>query len=53
MEYAEISQKIASIKTDLDKMLSQKDLEPCISSCLESILAHVNLLYIELGLDAR
>lgn len=49
----EISQKTTAIKADLDNILRQDDLEPCIRICAESALAHINLLYIELGLDVQ
>ncbi len=53
MELSEISSKISAIKNDVDAMLALEDLEPCIKADLESIQAHVHLLYNELGLDIK
>ena len=53
MGIAEISQKVASIRDEINGMLAQDDLEPCIRSGLESAQAHVQLLCIELGLDVQ
>jgi hypothetical protein len=52
MDSAEIKIKIIAIKADMELMLAQEDLEPYVRAGLESALAHVTLLYIELGLDA-
>lgn len=51
MERAEIIGKVRSIKADLEALLAQPELQPSAAACLESALAHIDLLYIELGLD--
>lgn len=51
MERAEISGKVRSVKADIEALLAQPELQPSATACLESALAHIDLLYIELGLD--
>lgn len=51
MERTEISGKVRSVKADIEALLAQAELQPSAAACLESALAHIDLLYIELGLD--
>ena len=53
MDYAEMRNKIAAMKADIDQMLAATDLEPCMKAGLESTKAHVDLLCIELMLDVE
>lgn len=51
MERAEMSSRICRMKSDIEEMLAGDGLEPCFRADLQSIYAHVRLMYIELGLD--
>lgn len=51
MERTEMNDTVRAIKAGIDRLLGQEDLQPCAAACLESALAHIDLLYIELGLD--
>lgn len=53
MERTEINETVLSIKSDIERLLVQEDLQPSYAACLESALAHIELLYIELGLDLQ
>lgn len=46
-----LKEKAALLKSIAEEISAMKDTEPFVKSNLESILAHVNLLCIELGLD--
>lgn len=51
MENSGINEKIIGIRADIKNMLLKNKLEPYAAACLDSALAHIELLYIELGLD--
>ena len=51
MDRKELTETIRHMKKDLDRLLSGGELEPFAKCNLESIEAHVTLLYNELGLD--
>ena len=53
MVSSEISEKVANIQSEIKAMLSSDGLEPCETAGLESALAHIDLLCIELGLDVK
>ncbi len=53
MERTEINGTVRAIKAELEWLLGQEDLQPSAAACLESALAHIDLLYIELGLDIQ
>lgn len=51
MERGEMSVRIRKIRSELEELLQAEAQEPCIRSNLEAALEHIELLYIELGLD--
>ncbi len=53
MDRKVIDDKVRRMKADIIEMLSDKELEPFIKCNLESIDAHVTILYNELGLDVE
>ena len=51
MGSSEISIKTAQIKSMIEDILARGESEPFARANLESALAHIQLLYLELGLD--
>lgn len=51
MDSAKIRENIKRMKNELSEMLAAEDIEPFLRCNLESIDAHVTILYNELGLD--
>lgn len=47
----EVKAKVRSMKRDTEALLARSDLDPAARIGLESVLSHLTLLAIELGLD--
>ena len=51
MDAEQLNAKVRALKSDIESLIREDAMEPCSVACLSSALAHIDLLYYELGLD--